>query len=249
MTVRRTFWCWGGAPLRALRRSLGLALLLLTLIGTDVLAAPARWGWLGVRIRDLSEQEMDEISQKHGLREGFGALIVDVIKETPADVGGLKSGDLVVAFKDRLVVDTRALQHYVAAANVGETVTLTVLRRDQGRRPVQVRIGPMPEAVAADRVAAEYGFLLREPEAQPELGGAKPPAGPASVGAVLPKSHAEAAGLQVGDILVEINGKLVGSLEAAREALLGVGRPSPLALVVRRDRQRLSFILRDPQIP
>src|SRR5215831_14133711 len=94
-------------------------------LGLAAQAEAVTWGWLGVRIRDLSEQEMDEISQKHGLREGFGALIVEVIKETPADVAGLQMGDLVVAFKDRPVVDTRTLQRYVAAAGVGETVTLT----------------------------------------------------------------------------------------------------------------------------
>lgn len=229
-------------------RMFAVLLLLVALTGADATAA-TRWGWLGVRIRDLSEQEMNEISQRHGLREGFGALIVDVMKETPADTAGLKNGDLVVAFKNRPVVDTRSLQRYVASASVGETVTLTVLRHDQGRRPVEVRIGPMPEAVAADRVAAEYGFLLREPDAQPEAGVARPRAGPPTVAVVLPKGRAEAAGLQVGDVLVEINGKPVDDLEAVRDALLGVAQPSPLSLVVRRDRQRLSFLLRDPQTP
>ena len=144
-------------------RRLGLAAaLLLVLAGTDALAATARWGWLGVRIRDLSEQEMDEISQKHGLREGFGAMIVEVIKETPADLAGLRSGDLVVAFKDRPVVDTRTLQRYVAAAGVGETVTLTVLRRDLGRRPVQVRVGPMPVVVMLDLIAARVARMRPE---------------------------------------------------------------------------------------
>ena len=229
-----------------MRRGLVMGLLILVLIGTDAFGAATRWGWLGVRIRDLSEQEMDDISKKHGLREGFGALIVEVMKETPAETAGLKNGDLVVAFKDRLVVDTRALQRYVAAAGVGETVMLTVLRREQGRRPVPVRIGPMPDAVAAARVAAEYGFLLREPEAQPELGGVKSPAGLPAVAAVLAKSRAEAAGLRVDDIVVEVDGKPVGSLEAAREALLGVGEHRPLSLEVRRGRERLSFLLRDP---
>ncbi len=232
-----------------MRRALAVLVLLLPLIGVDAAEAATRWGWLGVRIRDLSEQEMNEISQKHGLREGFGALIVDVMKETPADAAGLKNGDLVVAFKNRPVVDTRSLQRYVASASVGETVTLTVLRQDQGRRPVEVRIGLMPEAVAADRVAAEYGFLLREPEAQPERGGVPPPAGPPAVAVVLPKGRAEAAGLQVGDILVEVNGKPVDNLQAVREALVGLPQPNPLSLVVRRDRQRLSFLLRDPHTP
>ena len=225
-----------------MRRVLGVTMLLLVLVGADATGATTRWGWLGVRIRDLSEQEMDEISQKHGLREGFGALIVEVIKETPADAAGLKSGDLVVAVKERPVVDTRALQRYVASASVGDTVTLTVLRRDQGRRPVEVRIGPMPEAVAAERVAAEFGFLVREPEPQPEPGGARPPGVPA-VGVVLPRSRAETAGLRVGDVLVEVNGKPVTTLEAVREALLTVRENAPLSLVVRRGVDRVSLLL------
>jgi serine protease Do len=228
---------------------LAVAILVTLLVGTEALAVAPRWGWLGVRIRDLSEQEMEEISQRHGLREGFGALIVEVIRETPADAAGLKNGDLVVAFKDRPVVDTRALQRYIAAADVGESVTLTVLRREQGRRPVQVRIGPMPEAVAAERIAAEYGFLLREPEAQPELGGARPPATAPAVAGVLPRSRADAAGVRVGDVLLEVDGKPVGTLEAVRAALLGLGDHASLSLVVRRDRERLSFVLPEPQHP
>ncbi len=229
-------------------RAVGAALLLVLLIGGDASGVTTRWGWLGVRIRDLSEQEMNEISQKHGLREGFGALIVEVIKETPADAAGLKTGDLVVAFKNRPVVDTRTLQRYVASAGVGETVTLTVLRREQGRRSVQVRIGPMPEAVAAERVAAEYGFLLREPEAQPELGGARP-AAVLTVAVVVPRSRAETAGLLVGDVLVEVNGRPATTLEAVREALLAVRENGPLPLVVRRGGDRVSLLLNGARSP
>lgn len=230
-------------------RGLAVLSLLSLLIGVGAPEAATRWGWLGVRIRDLSEQEMNEISQKHGLREGFGALIVDVMQETPADEAGLKNGDLVVAFRNRPVVDTRALQRFVASASVGDKVTLTVLRRDQGRRPVEVRIGPMPDSVAADRVAAEYGFLLREPEALPDPGRSRFPAIPPVVAVVLPKGRAETAGLQVGDMLVEINGKPVGSLDGVREVLLALSEQSSLSLVVRRDEQRLTFLLRDPQNP
>jgi len=109
-----------------------LLLTLLLLVGVVGQAQAVTWGWLGVRIRDLSEQEMDEISQKHGLREGFGVLIVEVLKETPAAQSGLANGDLVVAVRDRPVVDTRTLQRLVAATPVGEELPLTVLRRGDG---------------------------------------------------------------------------------------------------------------------
>jgi S1-C subfamily serine protease len=223
------------------RRSLAMALLAAALVAAAVEAAP-RWGWLGVRIRDLSEQEMEEISKRFGLREGFGAVIVEVMKETPAAGAGLRAGDVVVAIRERTVVDSRSLQRAVAAARVGETVKLTVLRREEGRRPMQIQIGAMPDAVAAERVAAEYGFLVRDPDGQPELGGARPPAVP-SVAAVLPRSRAERAGLQVGDVLTEVNGRPVVTLEAVREALLAAGPDGPLPLVLRRDQERIVVTL------
>jgi serine protease Do len=216
--------------------------LLAGLLVTAAGEANGRWGWLGVRIRDLSEQEMEEISKRFGLREGFGAVIVEVIQETPAAAAGLRSGDLVVAIRDRPVVDSRGLQRAIAATKVGETVNVTVLRREEGRRPVQVQVGAMPDNVAAERVAAEYGFLVRDPEAQAELGGTRPPAVP-SVAAVLPRSRAERAGLQVGDVLTEVNGRPVVTLDAVRQALLAAGPDGPLPLVVRRAQERVAVTL------
>ena len=72
-----------------------LAVLLLAALTAPAMAATPRWAWLGVRIRDLSEQEMEDISKRFGMREGFGAVIVEVIKETPAAAAGLETGDLV----------------------------------------------------------------------------------------------------------------------------------------------------------
>jgi serine protease Do len=223
-----------------MRRALALAGLFLALAaGAD---GATRWGWLGVRIRDLSEQEMEEISQKFGLREGFGAVILEVIKETPAEASGLRTGDLIVAFSDRPVTDTRTLQRYVAAAGIGETVRLTVLRREEGRRPVSIRIGRMPEPVAAERVAAEYGFLVRDPESQLESANGRS-AGPPAITAVLPRSRAEQAGLHIGDVLLEMGGHPVDTLDAVREALLAAGPDGPLGLVVNRHGERVRVVL------
>ena len=224
-----------------IRQLLVVALLVL---GLAAEAEAVTWGWLGVRIRDLSEQEMDEISQKHGLREGFGVLIVEVLKETPAAQSGLATGDLVVAVRERPVVDTRTLQRLVAATPVGEELPLTVLRRGDGRHRVSVRVGVMPEAAAADRVAIEFGFLVRDPEGQGDLGGPRPGPGSPAVAAVVPKGPAERAGLQIGDVLVEIDGRPVLTLDAARKALLAVRLDKPLPLSVKRDDERLSFTLK-----
>jgi hypothetical protein len=61
----------------------GVSLLALVGLASGAVAGE-QWGWLGVRIRDLTEQEMEEIAKKSGVREGYGVLIAQVMKETPA---------------------------------------------------------------------------------------------------------------------------------------------------------------------
>jgi serine protease Do len=159
-----------------------------------------------VRIRDLSEQEMEEISQKYGLREGFGVVIVEVMKETPAEASGLKNGDLVVAFRDRPVVDTRTLQRLVASTSDGETVPLTVLRRDAGRRGVAV----------VDPVAGSHAAEFAISRASRRKARRRAPAG-----RPLSAPHTEPGRrLQVGDVLVEVNGRPAAGLRAAAAGLV-----------------------------
>ena len=130
---------------RVLLRALAVLLLLVLAAPPPALAA-AQWAWLGVRIRDLSEQEMDEISSRHGLREGFGVFIVEVMEGTPAQTAGLKNGDLVVAFEERPVTETRVLQRFIASSAPGKDVRLTVLRAEgrrfaEGRRTYRGMLG------------------------------------------------------------------------------------------------------------
>src|SRR5437899_9130003 len=215
------------------------ALLLLIMLLAPAAAADSPWGWLGIRIRDLSEQEMDEISKNYGLREGFGVYVVEVMKETPAEGSGLQPGDLIVGFRDRPVVDTRTLQRLIAHTTSGDTVGLTILRREEGRRRLSVRVGAMPDAVAADRVAAEFGFLVRDPEGQVEESTSRLTS-PPTVAAIVAKSPAANAGLQVGDTLVEVNGRPVLTLQAAREALLAACHGRLLATARAREADRRS---------
>ncbi len=70
---------WGPRLLRAAALTLCL-----------VSVAEARpWAWLGVRIRDISEQEMESVAARHGVREGFGVVIVEVLEDTPAARAGI----------------------------------------------------------------------------------------------------------------------------------------------------------------
>jgi serine protease Do len=221
-----------------------LAAVLVLFLAGAVEARP--WSWLGVRIRDLSEQEMEDISRKHGIDEGFGVLIVEVMADTPAERAGMRNGDVVVALNERPVVDTRLLQRLIAAAPAGEETRLTVLRPD-GREPLPVRLVPMPRPIAGERVAAEFGFVLREQEPQPELGGRRPPGSFVPVvGLVVRGSPAETAGLRSGDVVLQVGERAVLTREAAAEALSEMSLERSLSMVVRRGQDRLPVTLPVP---
>jgi S1-C subfamily serine protease len=218
-------------------RPLALAILLILAAAASTVEA-AQWAWLGVRIRDLSEQEMDEISSRHGIREGFGVFIVDVMEGAPAQAAGLRSGDLVVAFEGRPVTETRVLQRLVAASAPGRDVNLTVLRAD-GRRRLDVRLAEMPRGVVGERIGTEFGFVVRD--AEPGVSTAL------AVSVVVSKSSADRGGLQTGDVILQVNDVAVVTREALREALADAGLEAPLRLTVRRaSGDRLSLVLKVP---
>jgi len=117
-----------------------VALLLLVILAAPATAAGTPWGWLGIRIRDLSEQEMDEISKKYGLREA-SASTCRVMKETPprarAPAGGPDRG-----LPRRPVVDTRTLQRLIAHTTSGDTIGLPFSVAKKGAGASACESGP-----------------------------------------------------------------------------------------------------------
>ena len=226
---------------RVARASVVLLLMLLVASAADA----REWSWLGVRIRDLSEQEMDDIAGRHGLGEGFGVFIVEVMPDTPASRAGVRPGDVIVALDGRPVTDTRLLQRLIARAPTDSDVRLTVLRRE-GRQALGVRLMTMPSGVAGERIAAEFGFVPRAADnAAGE--GVRLMAGPPSVSFVGKGGSAEKAGLEVGDVILQINERAVLTRDATREALSDVPLERPLRLTVRRGEERIPLTLPPPE--
>jgi len=221
-----------------LARAVGALALVLLLAGT---AEARTWSWLGVRIRDLSEQEMDDLASRHGIREGFGVVIVEVMTDTPAAQAGVRAGDIVVALDGRPITDTRLLVRLIARAPLDRDVRLTVLRSD-GRRAMRVRLVAMPPPIAGERMALEFGFVLREADTAAERPSANSPA----VALIAPRSPAEQAGLAVGDVILQVNDRAVVSRDAAREALAEIPTDRPLRLTVRRDEEHVTLMLKRP---
>jgi serine protease Do len=213
-------------------------------LGLALVASPAtageQWGWLGVRIRDLSEQETEELTKRLGISEGYGVLIAQVMKDTPAEAAGMRDGDLVVAIDGRPIVETRALQRLVGAAPAGREVSLVVLR-ERERRELRVRVGRMPPDVVADRLTFEFGFFVRDvtEERTAPLPDQRTPV----VAGVAERSSAARAGLRAGDRILAVNDVEVETVDAFRQRTQALFLKDALRLRVGREGELLTLTL------
>ena len=81
-------------------------------------------GWLGVALQGIDY----DLAEKLKLEEPRGALIREVYKGMPAEKAGIRRRDVIVEFDNIAIRDSNHLMHVVAAAGVGKTVEVTVIR-------------------------------------------------------------------------------------------------------------------------
>ncbi len=195
-----------------------------------------RYGWLGVSVQELTT----DLSNYFGIGERKGVLVTNILGGGPADVGGLRQGDIIVKFGGKNIGSAEELLHIVGQSEVGAQMPLTVIR-DGKDLALRVTVGERPQANAglapkkpADRAAAAVWRGVKVEESRAE-GSKKPGAreyGGVVVTGIEPGSPADNSGLIVGDTISEINKQPVESLDdykravsAARgDALIGTGR-------------------------
>ena len=102
------------------------------------LAAKGRvdWGWLGVSISDVTDDDMARLK----LREARGVWVRRVMPGDPADQGGVRADDVIVGIDGARLETTRDLQRVVSSTPVGKKVRM-VLWREGRETEVEVTIG------------------------------------------------------------------------------------------------------------
>jgi len=97
-------------------------------------------GWLGVSIQDVTPALRETLGLADTVK---GALVGEVMSDTPAGKAGIKVGDVVVGMDGRAVSDANDLRNRVAAVRPGKNVRLELLR-DGDEQTVTVTVGERP---------------------------------------------------------------------------------------------------------
>ncbi len=194
-----------------------------------------RRGYLGVLIQDVTP----ELAQQFGLSRPQGALVSQVEPDSPAARAGLERGDIILKFNGEEINSSADLRARVAQTSPSTTVRLDIFRNGQTRQ-VSVTLGELPGTLAAGGAGA--GSALEGVQVQtltPELAqrlGLSANTFGVVVTSVAPNSPAAAAGLQRGDVILEVNRHRVANA-AQFQAMVEQAGNRPVLLLVNRGGQ------------
>ena len=179
-------------------------------------------GWLGVSIQEVNQ----DLAKQFGLNETKGALVSEVIADSPAAAAGIKSGDVIVSYDGKSVDSPAILRNMVAQTPVGKTAKVEVLRENK-RQSFNIKIAEQPKEIAQAGVEGETqgesehagdksaltGVEVRNltPDIARQLGLPAATKGVVVTG-VSPDSSAASAGVEPGDVILEVNRQPVRSV-------------------------------------
>ena len=202
--------------------------------------------YLGVSIEEVTS----DVAAKMGLPVNEGALVTRVQEDTPASAAGIKPYDVILAVDGHRVVNDQQLRLTIAGRRPGSRVKLDVLR---DKIPVALTVvldELKPEHVMAARGESRVedgtlrGVAVRsiDPTTREQLELSRDVRG-VVVTRIDATAPAARAGLQAGDVILEINRELVPEAGDFRAAVDGVGEETAL-LRVRRDGAEAIVIVR-----
>ncbi|MGH9943436.1 MAG: DegQ family serine endoprotease [Pyrinomonadaceae bacterium] len=198
-----------------------------------------RRGVLGVTVQPISS----DIAASLGLKDTNGVIVSSVQAGSSAERAGLKQGDVITKFNGTPVVDSNSFRNRVASTQPDTSVTLAVLR-DGREQQMSATLSQRASSEASEKGDADSGGdatggklgVSVEP-VTPELA-AQLRLEAGTKGLVVrdldPEGAAAEAGIQQGDVILEFNRQVAGSIEQLRAAMQGAnGRPA-LMLINRR---------------
>ena len=177
-------------------------------------------GYLGVHIQALTA----EIAESLGLQDESGALVTEVVEDSPAQAAGIESGDVILEYDGRKVTTMRDLPKLVALTTRSEEVNIE-LWRNNGNHTVTVTIG----SVDAETVASagkdhaddlQLGLELAElDQAHIDKYGLSGATSGVVIVNVDPQSPAAQRGLREGDIIKRVGDTIVSNPDDVIEAI------------------------------
>jgi serine protease Do len=204
-------------------------------------------GYLGVLIQDVDR----DLAESFGLDQPRGALVSQVLPDTPAERAGLQAGDIIVAFNGRAINSSSELPPIVGASRVEEDANMEIIRNGKLQK-LKIRVAQLPnEQLAVETAPSQQAT----PDVVEKLGLtitdmttlSRKRSGLREGGALVTRvspGAGQRAGFQRGDVVKMFDRQTVKSADHLRELIEDAADKTTVAVLVLRDDNPLFIALR-----
>lgn len=207
-------------------------------------------GWLGVVIQEVTR----DLAESFGMDTASGALVSQILPDSPAASSDLQVGDVIVGFNGNTVSTSSSLPPLVGRVRAGKNADVEVIRGGK-RENVVVKIGELPQADElaarsnggkAEKADDKLGLTVIELSNEDrEVSGVE--SGGVLVSEIENGSVADKGGLLPGDVISRLDGQVVKSLDSYRAIIKNVEDGKSVAVLVQRQGRPMFLALRLPQ--
>ena len=105
-------------------------------------------GWIGIEAQDITP----ELAESFKLAQARGSLIAGVLRNSPAEVAGIKAGDVLLAINDKEVSDSSSMLNLIAVLKPNEKAVLKIARAEK-EIEIKVTVGKRPKPAMVTKQA------------------------------------------------------------------------------------------------
>ncbi len=206
------------------------------------------YGWLGVMVQNMNQS----LAQSFGLHQPEGALIAQVIPNSPAAKAGLKPGDIILEYNHHQISDSGNLPPLVGATPVGTRIPLVILR-DHQHVTLMITIAPLKETSRNQSVRSNLtqqggplGILLQNltHEQRSRLGIQQ---GGVLIKGVKPGGVAAKNGVEPGDVIIQFSGQLAQDSAQLSRLIRRAPVNQPIPVLILRNKMPLFITITIPK--
>lgn len=197
--------------------------------------------WLGVYIQPVD----DKTARALDLSNRDGALVSEIVPDSPADNAGMQIQDVIIEFDGKKITDPSHLKNVVSSTPPGKRSKLLIVR-DGNRKTINITLEELEQDAQTFATAINTNMslgievrnisssLAERYEIDPESTGVL-------VTDIDKKSNAYEAGIRTGDIITRVGTKRVTSSKIFRNLVEDLKEQDSLLLLVKRGERSSYF--------
>lgn len=195
--------------------------------------------FLGVGLQELDAN----LAKAFGIPKKEGVLITEIVKGSPAEKAGLKTGDIITKYNNKSFEGIGALRNIIALSPPGSRFLLTVWRENkQIDIPITVELyseEPNQSNTVENSLGFEVGNIT--PEIANGLGLSETKG--VVITKVLSNGVSAMAGLKKGSVILEVNKQPIENIDQFNQIMKERDKSKPVLLLIKQGKATLYISL------